>query len=75
MVTWSERPIYAVVRALYAVLSSLYSFASLCGSEPICLDSGLERKIFYISCLEHILILRSHVNIYMFCDGKFSQYI
>jgi hypothetical protein len=30
-------PLYEVVRALYAVHSS---FASLCGSEPICLDSG-----------------------------------
>jgi hypothetical protein len=30
------------------------AIASLCCSEPVCLDSGLERIIFYTSCLEHI---------------------
>jgi hypothetical protein len=43
----SSTSLYAVVRALYAVHSS---FASLCGSEPVCLDIGnyvTETMFFY----------------------------
>jgi hypothetical protein len=70
------RGAFAIIRGAFIIILIciiMWWWASLCGSEPVCLDSGLERIIFYTSCLEHILILRSHVNIYIFCDGKFCN--